>query len=195
VVVRVLVVQHAEKQPFPGDPGLTDHGHVQADRTARWLARESTARSIWSSPMRRARETAEHVAEQLGLVVEFDPRLRERMNWSGAAEPLEEFVREWTLASTDRAYMPSSGDSSEAAAARFLAAIDDLAAVDGATAVVVTHGGVTTDALRTVLGDDELLAQAPGIIDIGIPHCAITTLSWHNSRWSVDSIAVTDHLS
>ena len=38
---------------------------------------------------------------------------------------------------------------------------------------VVSHGGVTTDLLRTLLGD---AALPPGLLAEGIPSCAITTL-------------------
>lgn len=61
----------------------------------------------------------------------------------------------------------------------------------GGTIVVVAHGGVTTDALRTLLGDDELLRRQPEVIDAGIPGGAITTLTHHGSGWIVESIAVT----
>jgi broad specificity phosphatase PhoE len=31
------LVQHGEKEPLPGDPGLTPAGRQQASRTGRWL--------------------------------------------------------------------------------------------------------------------------------------------------------------
>jgi len=197
VAIRVLVVQHAEKQSLPGDPGLTDGGHAQAELTAHWLATEVAVTSvIWSSPMLRAQETAGHLAAHLDLAVITDPRLRERMNWSDAGvEPIEDFLLDWGRASLDRSYRPRSGDSSHAAAERFLQALDEVAVAHAqGTVVVVAHGGVTTDALRTLLGDDELHARAPGLIDEGVPCCAITTLSCHERAWIVESIASTDHL-
>ena len=53
---------------------------------------------------------------------------------------------------------------------------------------------MTTDALRTVLGDDELSARSPTLVDRGIPSCAVTTFARDGGRWSVPSIAVTHHL-
>ena len=44
--------------------------------------------------------------------------------------------------------------------------------------VAVSHGGVTVDALRTIIGDDVLVAANPGIIDEGVPGGAITELVW-----------------
>ena len=144
--------------------------------------------------MRRAQETAGHVAAQVHSTVVIDPRLRERMNWTGR-EPIEDFLDDWRRASADRTHQPRTGDSSHAAAERFLEALDDAAGANQTgTLVVVAHGGVTTDALRTLLGDDSLRAQAPQLIDEGVPSCAITTLSRQDNGWSVESIASTAHL-
>jgi hypothetical protein len=38
----------------------------------------------------------------------------------------------------------------------------------------VTHGGITIDLLRTLLGDDSL---PPGVMDAGIPPCAVTPIA------------------
>lgn len=90
---------------------------------------------------------------------------------------------------------PELSDSSRDAAARFLEALADIRDQHhSGTAVVVAHGGVTTDALRTLLGDDELLALAPSLIEDGVPCGAITTLHGSDHQWSVESIATTAHL-
>ena len=196
--LRVLVVQHGEKERRPGDPGLTSRGRDQARRTATWLRTTAgPVSAVWSSPLRRARETAAPIATACDVAVVVDPRLRERMNWGGpggpgsSGETLEAFLDEWRRASADRSYVPRSGDSSVAAAARFLAALGDLAVVQPAgTVVVVAHGGVTTDVLRTVLGDDELVARAPTLIDQGIAGGAVTTFERRDDGWRVPSIAV-----
>ena len=51
----------------------------------------------------------------------------------------------------------------------------------------VTHGGVTIELLRNLLGDDAL---PPGLLATGIPPCAITTLDNLNPVM----IASTSHL-
>ena len=33
----VYLIQHGDKQPGPGDPGLTELGRTQATQTGRWL--------------------------------------------------------------------------------------------------------------------------------------------------------------
>ena len=117
------------------------------------------------------------------------------MNWDGSIA-LEDFLDDWERAAADRSFRPRIGDSSDDAADRFLAALDDIAAgvTDGSTTVVVAHGGVTVDALRTILGDDALTLAAPTLIDDGVPSAAITRLERVANRWAVAATPSTDHL-
>jgi broad specificity phosphatase PhoE len=90
-VMVAYLVQHAQKEPLPGDPGLTQLGHQQATSTGRWL-RGQAVRALYSSPSRRARQTAEGIASVTGLAVRLDARLRERLNWDGS-EPFGVTIR------------------------------------------------------------------------------------------------------
>ena len=60
-VTLAYLVQHGEKEPLPGDPGLTGTGREQAIRAGGRL-RGLGVSALYSSPMRRARETAEGIA-------------------------------------------------------------------------------------------------------------------------------------
>jgi broad specificity phosphatase PhoE len=193
--VEVVIVQHADKQRRPGDPGLSPLGHQQATLTARWITANLELAALWSSPLRRATETAAPISRTTGRPATIDDRLRERMNWDNpSAQSLQQFLDEWTDATLDRDLVPLSGDSSNAAANRFLDFLDELARSERpGTHAVVTHGGVTVDLLRTLAGDDALDAAAPGLIETGIPSCALTRLSHHN-EWAITSMAWTDHL-
>ncbi|MGX1909327.1 histidine phosphatase family protein [Streptomyces phaeochromogenes] len=176
------LVQHAEKERLPGDPGLTKLGRQQAAMTANWLQRTGV-HAIVSSPLRRARETASFIATSTGLRVQEDARLRERMSWDGT-QPLDSFLADWATSVKDRNFMPVSGDSSHAAAERMRACLVNLAGEPGPI-VIVTHGGVTVDLLRTLIGD---LAVPAELMQNGVPSCAITTLD-HLSVVSIASVA------
>jgi broad specificity phosphatase PhoE len=90
-VTTFFLIRHAERT---GDqdllagrtPGfhLTATGREQATKLARHLAAEPI-RHVFSSPMERARETAEPLARQLGLVVEVLPAIHEidSGQWTG----------------------------------------------------------------------------------------------------------------
>jgi broad specificity phosphatase PhoE len=165
----IFLVQHAEAEPGPGDPGLTAAGRQQAGRTAQWLY-GCGLNAVYSSPLRRSVETAGHIAGAAGLSIRRDVRLRERMNWDTSLT-LEEFRTEWDRSTLDPDYVPRHGDSSRQAGQRLRSFLLDLAAEPGPVAAT-SHGGVTTDLLRTLLGEAEL---PPWLLDKGVPSCAITT--------------------
>ena len=134
----IFLVQHAEAEPGPGDPGLAHAGRLQAGRTAQWLY-GCGLNAIYSSPLRRAVETAEYIAGAAGLAVRRDVRLRERVNWD-VSQTLEEFLAEWDRSTLDRDFMPGHGDSSRQAGQRLRSFLLDLAAEPGPVAAI-SHGG------------------------------------------------------
>jgi 2,3-bisphosphoglycerate-dependent phosphoglycerate mutase/probable phosphoglycerate mutase len=169
-VTMVYLVQHGDKERLPGDPGLTALGRQQAARAGRRLS-DLGIGALWSSPMRRARETADCIAAVTGLAVQPDARLRERLNWDGGM-PFDDFLTLWASTAHDRDLVPEGGQSSRQAAARLRAFVAGLSGLPG-PAAAVTHGGITTELLRDLLGDDAL---RPGVLDEGVPPGAITAL-------------------
>jgi broad specificity phosphatase PhoE len=183
-VTLAYLVQHGDREHLPGDPGLTQLGRQQATRTGRWLCGQGVV-ALYTSPLRRARETAECIASVTGLAVQPDGRLRERLNWDGS-QPFDSFLAVWARTTQDRDFVPAGGDSSRQAGARLQAFLAGLPAVSGPVAVV-THAGVTIDLLRTLLGDEAL---PPRLLAAGIPPCAVTAADNRN----VTMIASTSHL-
>jgi probable phosphoglycerate mutase len=138
-----------------GDPVLTEVGRAQAAAAAGRLARYA-ATAVISSPLTRARSTAEAVATALGLDVEVDEGLRETDfgDWEGytfadvrAKWPAE--LEAW-LAST--AVAPPYGESFDATAVRVRQARDRiLARYGGQKVVVVSHVTPIKTMLRMAL--------------------------------------------
>jgi broad specificity phosphatase PhoE len=164
-MTRFFLVQHAARELVAGDPGLTAAGRAQAAELARGFRGLG---AVYSGPLRRARETAAPIAAAAGLTVLIDDRLTERLNWTGG----QRFFREWDRTVEDRDYVPPGGFSSRQAGDRLLSFLSDLAGTPYPI-VAVTHGGVTADLLRTLLGDD---AVPPTLLTDGLPACAITIL-------------------
>jgi broad specificity phosphatase PhoE len=179
------LVQHGEKEPWPGDPGLTSVGRQQASLTGRWLHGRGVD-ALYSSPMRRARETADCIASVTGLAVRPDARLAERLNWDGS-QSFEAFLALWAHTASDRDFVPRGGRSSRQAGTRLQAFLAGLTGAQGPVAVV-THGGITTELLRNLLDDDALPSH---LLAAGIPPCAVTTID----DLTVVTIASTAHLS
>jgi probable phosphoglycerate mutase len=129
------------------DPGLSRRGRAQAAELARELGRAGVE-AIVASDLRRARETAEIVGEQLGVALRFDARLRERDlgSWSGLTTP--EIAGRWPdalarLRARDPELRPGGGESIRDLQARLRGFLADLAArPDAEHVALVTHGGV-----------------------------------------------------
>ena len=83
LLVRHGVTAHTVDKRFSGglagsNPGLNDDGRAQARATADWLAPLAEDVDVLvSSPVRRTRETAEIIAERLGMTVAEEPGLAE----------------------------------------------------------------------------------------------------------------------
>jgi broad specificity phosphatase PhoE len=79
----------------------------------------------------------------------------------------------WARTVRDRDWVPADGESSRQAGMRLEEFLSGLADAPGPVAAV-THGGVTVDLLRNLLGDDSApLAQ---VMAAGIPPCAVTAV-------------------
>jgi probable phosphoglycerate mutase len=100
------------------DAPLTEDGAAQATRVARALAVEAPA-LVLSSPLLRARTTAEAIAAEIGVTVEVDERLVEMDygEWDQRAltDVAPEVWREWRATP---GYAPPGGESLEAVSDR-----------------------------------------------------------------------------
>lgn len=185
--LHVFIIQHAEKELTPGNPGLTALGHRQARTCGAALVRHAPFNELWSSPQRRALETAAHLANALGVspsTIRNDIRIRERLNWPGEpAQTRAEFRREWDRTTAEREYQPAFGDLSRDAGDRFaslLTALHDR--LPAGRVIVVAHGGVTVDLVRTWFGDNLVNALAPTSIAHGIASCAVSAIALDDER-------------
>jgi broad specificity phosphatase PhoE len=157
----ILLARHGQTadnvQPirFQGfrDTPLTDTGRAQAHELAdRVAGLEEPIRSLWSSDLRRAAETARIVGERIGLAPRLDSRLREanRGEWEGhlfieieRSDP-ERFAA-WMRAGPSWRF--PGGESLQEQQDRVLAALTDIHASSELPALVVCHGG----SIRVVL--------------------------------------------
>ena len=125
------------------DPPLTARGLEQARELAERVG-ERGVRALYTSHLRRARETAEVVAARLDLEATVDARLAEAWmgEWEGRLK--EEVSRheaeEWAAYWRGGAFRFPGGESLPELQARVLAALADVRA-GPLPALVVCHGG------------------------------------------------------
>jgi broad specificity phosphatase PhoE len=162
--VQLLLIRHAlplRSEPGQGsDPELSQEGIEQAKRLPDALARFPITRLV-SSPQRRSVQTAQPVADALGLAVEIDERLAEYDRDLEHYIPIEQIAAEFPeeLARLASGHLPSSVDE-DAFLARIDAGIRDLVASGEHenTVAVFTHGGVINGLLYRILGTAKILS-------------------------------------
>jgi len=165
--VELLLIRHAEPVRIgpgtaagPADPHLTERGRAQADRLAAWLAAEPID-AVLSSPLRRARDTAEPVGRALGVDVEVVDNLMEYDARSDFYIPVEE-LREtrdhhWTAMIEGR-WDELGGEPPDQFRARIVPCVDAIIErFPGGTVAAVCHGGVINVYLAALLGLDRHL--------------------------------------
>ena len=185
--LEIVLIRHGEQIRHPGDPGLSHDGVRSAQRAAAQLTREPAA-ALYTSPLRRAAETAAVIGTAVGLPVTPDPRLAERMNWGPEHyRDFEHFLAEWRRCAEDRHHRPPDGDSSAEAGRRMLEFLDGLPAAAGPV-LAVTHGGIVVDLLRELFGDVEVRRLGRDLISDGVPHCSLTTLVRGSAGFRVSGV-------
>jgi 2,3-bisphosphoglycerate-dependent phosphoglycerate mutase len=142
----VYLIRHCKAAGQEPDAPLTAAGFEQARGLADGLAPLGIDRIV-SSPFLRARQSIEPLAAKLGIAVETDDRLVERV-LSGPSLADWQVHLERSFADLDLA-LPG-GESSRAAMIRAVAALD-AAALDGHPCIaLVTHGNLMALLLKHV---------------------------------------------
>ena len=187
---RVLLLRHAETAApdcFHGaesDIGLGPRGRCQAARVARVIAAR-TPDAIYSSAMRRARETAAAIAAVCRRELQIIPELHERRMGPLSGRPR---VEGWSTYDQTRArWLVGELDATHEGAESFAAIRDRVvpvftglvAANPGGTIVVVAHGVVIRVLLTTLLE-----GFGPQDFDrVGIDFTAIHDIAWDGTHW------------
>ena len=163
----LLLVRHGETDANVAGTwqGATDHplnerGVQQAHALAQRLASEAPdIVAIYTSPLRRARQTATIVAQALGNVpIYVDAGLSEYNlgEWEGLTyEELRYEKRLWERMAQDPHWAPPGGESAYTFATRVLKAFRRaIESHPGQKVLVVSHGGAIATALALLLEDD-----------------------------------------
>lgn len=168
-MARLYLIRHGRPSATWGghddDPGLDEAGRAQANAARDWLlARPAAERPslVVSSPLRRCRETAQPMAEALGVDVEIDPVVGEIPTpraLAAAARPdwlRQAFQGTWQAIDGDMDYDAWRADIVASLAGR-------------PNTAVFSHYVAINAAVSKLTGVDQVLAFRPD-------HCSITIL-------------------
>ena len=185
VPTMIYFVRHGETiltptRKFSGtgalDPELTEDGLAQAERVAAEVAKLKPEVLI-SSPLQRARQTADAIARATDLEVIDDTDWYELSfgSWDGKSieEVKSETPDEYQAWLNSSSYRPGGGESYDEARIRIEAAMEKVVAeYPGKKVVVVTHNGVIKSAANIAIGGPN-----DGVFHMDATPCSISSIS------------------
>ncbi len=197
ILVRHGVTPHTVEKRFSGglassNPGLSDEGRAQVRATADWLAQgpqgsqnsqgsqgSQAVAAVIASPVRRTLESAEIVAETLGLPIEVEPGFAEMefgvwdgLTFAEVAERHQADLDSW-LGSMEVA--AGGGESFRTVQSRVLEGLARLLTTyDGRTVVVVSH--VTP--IKTLVAH-AVKAPLESVYRMELSPASVTVLAFH----------------
>lgn len=149
---RVIVIRHCEamgniQRIFQGhyDGQVSDNGRVQLEKLAERM-RFLPFDEIWSSPLTRARETAEAANKYYGHTVHIEERLIEinggeweGQKWAEFPEKFPKNAEAWNLHPQD--FHPEGGESMKSVYRRMSEVVTDIVKMNSRkTVCIVSHG-------------------------------------------------------
>ena len=192
VLVRHGLPVRIDAAPGGGaaDPGLAEQGVAQAARVPGALAADDIT-AVYSSPARRALETAQPLAQRLGLQVQVEPGIDEFDAGDASYVPVEELK-----ASNDprwqrllRGELYTDGVDPAEFQARVVAGVERIAAAHpGGRAVLFTHSGAINAYTGHVLRQERIMWFAPA-------YCSVTRIAAaRDGRRGIVSLNETGHV-
>lgn len=182
------------------DYSLTPKGVLQAQQTADYL-RDKAIHAVYSSPLKRAVETAEFIAQPIGLLVQIVEAFRElNVGDLEGQKPTAALwaqhnavIDAWAAGQLETCF--PNGENFVSLLGRFRNGLEEiLPGNEDKNIVIVSHGGMLTFTLRDVCSPFDIT-----ILDSGMPNCAVTELEAYLVGGKVEAKLLTfaykDHLS
>jgi probable phosphomutase (TIGR03848 family) len=194
----VLLVRHGQTpttgKVVPGRaPGLhlSDDGRRQAETVAKRIAELPEIAALYTSPLERARETADAIARARGLAAQVEPDLTEcdPGDWTGASLRRLTKRPEWrAVQQHPSGFRFPRGESFTGMQGRIVDAIGRLADRHrGGAIVAVSHAEPIKAVAAHALGLHLDLFQR-----IVIAPCSVTAIVWSAERPTVLAVNATD---
>jgi broad specificity phosphatase PhoE len=148
--------------------------------------------AIYSSPLRRALDTARPLADRFGLRIRTDDRLREihagifqGLRWAEIEESHPEEARQWIDQVPD--FVIPGGESRRALMARGLAVFQGIREQPYEHVAIVAHGGILSAAFKALL-------QIPAELNpFSLANGSVSTIRWEK-RIKLMTLNETCHL-
>ena len=195
--MEIVLVRHAlpvridaTEEGGPADPGLAERGFAQAARVVQALAGDEVT-ALYTSPARRARETARPLEQALGMAAEVEEGIAEFDTADSSYVPVEELKAagdpRWEALMKGDLY--SAGVDPAAFRARVVEAVERIVARHpGGRAVLFSHAGAINAAAGHVLGQQRTIWFPPA-------YCSVTRIgAARDGRRGITSLNETGHV-
>jgi broad specificity phosphatase PhoE len=170
---------------------LTERGRAQASALAkRWKKEGMQFDLVISSPLERAKETAEVIASALNLRIEFDPLWLERDNGEFSGLTAHEVRQNFSHPDFTTPYDPvgTDGEGDWELFLRAGQALHELLKREPARYLIVSHGGLLNQVMHAVVG---IVPQANNSgTRFRFENTAFAQLAYfpHQHRWAIDKL-------
>jgi 2,3-bisphosphoglycerate-dependent phosphoglycerate mutase len=170
VLVRHALPERIDSTPDgrPADPGLVDRGREQAHRVLQALRHDHVA-ALYSSPAARALETAQPLAEALGLPLSIEPGIAEFDASDPSYVPVEELraANDPRWQALVRGDLLNAGVDPVAFRNRVVAGVEGVVSRHpGERVVLFTHSGTINAYCGHVLGQPRAMWFAPAYASV-----------------------------
>jgi broad specificity phosphatase PhoE len=199
---RITLLRHGEsvgnaesRWQGQADYPLTDTGRAQAHALAeRWKSERTKFDFVISSPLQRARETAEIIAQALAMPVEFEPLWLERDNGEFAGLTAQEVRENFEHPPFITPYDPVGGigEGDWELFLRAGQALQSLLKREPAKYLIVSHGGLLNQFMHAVVGIAPQANNAGTRFRFGNTAFAQLVYYPHQHRWAIDKL--NDHV-
>lgn len=191
---ELLLIRHAEAEhPQPAtaleikeiDLSLTAHGRAQAQRLAARIA-VRRPHAIYASPLKRAMETAQPIADIVGVPIRDDRRLREVEIADVGPVSLQDLA-EIALAHGGWSHIPGTESSTSIRTRMSEVVAEIVTAHAGERVAIVTHAGAINAYLSLLLNLEKDFFFPAG-------NTSITTVRARDARRLIVTVNDTAHL-
>jgi len=138
LLMKIYLIRHCSAEGQPPEARLTEEGEKQAVELTNFFANVQIDRII-SSPFKRAVDTIHPLAAKLGIEIEQDSRLAERVL---STENMQDWLEKLKSTFDNLDVKFEGGESSREAMSRIVEVVEEVQTSEIQNTVLVSHGNL-----------------------------------------------------
>lgn len=194
-MITFYLARHGDKIKEMGEVGLTKLGKRQSLLTGNYL-KDRSIELIITSPVKRARETADIISTILNIPCVEDSRLIERISFGDIPrQTYRQYLEMCDFSVKNREFVLPNGNSSVMAGRQLESVLRDYSARKHKNLVLISHGGVIVDFIRNIISDEQLKKLSASVFEkLQVESCSITRVDYKNESFTIKQLNLISHL-